>query len=80
MAFIKQPTIASIGGPKGIWLGIFAALAAKTPKSLQLINSSIICAHQHAGGKKGYYGAIGCSRGGLSTKINIVVDEASMTV
>ena len=38
----------------GIWLGIFEALAAKSPQSLQLIDSSIVRAHQHAaGGKKG---------------------------
>src|SRR6266849_4846054 len=38
----------------GIWLRIFEALAAKSPQSLQLIDSSIIRAHQHAaGGKKG---------------------------
>ena len=39
---------------KGIWLGVFEALAAKSPQSLQLIDSSIIRARQHAaGGKKG---------------------------
>ena len=38
----------------GIWVRIFEALAAKSPQSLQLIDSSIIRAHQHAaGGKKG---------------------------
>ena len=38
----------------GIWVGIFEALAAKSPQSLHLIDSSIIRAHQHAaGGKKG---------------------------
>jgi len=39
---------------KGIWLGVFEALATKSPQSLQLIDSSNIRAHQHAaGGKKG---------------------------
>lgn len=39
---------------KGIWLRIFETLAAKSPQSLQLIDSSIVRAHQHAaGGKKG---------------------------
>jgi transposase len=39
---------------KGIWLQIFETLAANSPQSLQLIDSSIIRAHQHAaGGKKG---------------------------
>src|SRR5277367_4925249 len=38
----------------GIWLRIFETLAARSPQSLQLIDSSIIRAHQHAaGGKKG---------------------------
>jgi len=38
----------------GVWLRIFEILAAKSPQSLHLIDSSIIRAHQHAaGGKKG---------------------------
>jgi len=38
----------------GIWLKIFQTLAAKSPASMALIDSSIIRAHQHAaGGKKG---------------------------
>jgi transposase len=38
----------------GVWLRIFEALAARSPQSIQLIDSSIIRAHQHAaGGKKG---------------------------
>ena len=38
----------------GVWLRIFEALAARSPQSMQLIDSSIIRAHQHAaGGKKG---------------------------
>ena len=38
----------------GVWLKVFEALAQRSPKSLQLIDSSIIRAHQHAaGGKKG---------------------------
>ena len=38
----------------GIWLRIFETLAAKSPQSMQLIDSSIIRAHQHAaGGKRG---------------------------
>jgi transposase len=39
---------------RGVWLRIFETLAAKSSQSLQLIDSSIIRAHQHAaGGKKG---------------------------
>ena len=38
----------------GVWLHIFETLAAQSPQSLHLIDSSIIRAHQHAaGGKKG---------------------------
>jgi transposase len=37
---------------RGIWLRIFESLAAKSPQSLQLIDSSIIRAHQHAAGDK----------------------------
>src|SRR5919107_2654018 len=38
----------------GVWLKVFAALAAASPQSMQLIDSSIVRAHQHAaGGKKG---------------------------
>jgi transposase len=38
----------------GVWLKIFEVLAAKSSQSMQLIDSSIVRAHQHAaGGKKG---------------------------
>jgi transposase len=38
----------------GVWLKVFETLAAGSPQSMQLIDSSIIRAHQHAaGGKKG---------------------------
>ena len=38
----------------GVWLAIFETLAAQSPHSMQMIDSSIIRAHQHAaGGKKG---------------------------
>ena len=39
---------------RGVWLAIFEALAARSPGSLALIDSSILRAQQHAaGGKKG---------------------------
>ena len=39
---------------RGVWLSIFEALAARSPISMQLIDSTIVRAHQHAaGGKKG---------------------------
>ena len=41
-------------GEAGVWLRVFEALAATSPQSLHLIDSSIIRVHQHAaGGKKG---------------------------
>jgi transposase len=36
----------------GVWLKIFETLAARSPQSMQLIDSSIIRAHQHAAGAK----------------------------
>ena len=37
-----------------VWVKVFEALAAKSPGSMALIDSSIVRAHQHAaGGKKG---------------------------
>ncbi|WP_156457988.1 IS5 family transposase [Sphingomonas sp. Leaf412] len=61
----------------GVWVRVFEALAAGAPASMHLIDSSIVRAHQHAaGGKKGGADhAIGRSRGGLSTKINALVDQ-----
>lgn len=38
----------------GVWLRIFEEFAARSPQSLQFIDSSVIRAHQHAaGGKRG---------------------------
>ena len=38
----------------GVWVQVFETLAAKSPRSMAFIDSSIIRAHQHAaGGKKG---------------------------
>ncbi len=38
----------------GVWLRMFEAMAARSPQSLHLIDSSIVRVHQHAaGGKKG---------------------------
>ncbi|MCR4264879.1 IS5 family transposase [Nitratireductor sp. ZSWI3] len=66
----------------GVWLRVFEALAAASPQSMQLIDSSIVRAHQHAaGGKKGGPDhAIGRSRGGLTSKIHVVVDEKGLPV
>jgi transposase len=37
---------------KGVWLQVFEALQQRSPDSLHLIDSSIVRAHQHAGGGK----------------------------
>ena len=37
---------------KGVWVAMFEALAARSPQSLLLIDSSIVRAHQHAAGAK----------------------------
>jgi transposase len=38
----------------GVWLRVFEALTAASPQYLQLIDSSVVRAHQHAaGGKRG---------------------------
>ena len=48
---------------------------------MQLIGRSTIWAHeQAAGGKKGSDHAIGRSRGGLTSKIHVVVDESGLPV
>ncbi|MBN8957012.1 MAG: IS5 family transposase, partial [Rhizobiales bacterium] len=66
----------------GVWLKVFEVLAARSPQSLHLIDSSIVRAHQHAasGKKGGADHAIGRSRGGLSTKIHAVVDQDGLPV
>ena len=39
---------------KGVWVAVFEQLAARSPQSMQFIDSTIVRAHQHAaGGKKG---------------------------
>lgn len=61
MAPTRPSIIGSTVGPnevcwakRGIWLKVFEELAERSPQSLQLIDSSIVRAHQHAaGGKKG---------------------------
>lgn len=43
-------------GKAGVWLRIFETLASQSPQSMQMIDSSIVRAHQHAaGGKKGVW-------------------------
>ena len=37
---------------RGVWGGIFAALAQRSPDSLRMIDSTIVRAHQHAAAPK----------------------------
>ena len=50
----------------GVWVRVFEQLAARSPQSMQFIDSTIIRAHQHAaGGAKG-----GC----LTPRVALVAD------
>jgi transposase len=61
---------------KGVWVGLFQALAqADGPADQVLLDSSAVKAHRSAaGGKGGKNQAIGRSRGGRSTKIHALTD------
>lgn len=55
---------------QGVWKRIFQVLAQDADNEYAIIDSTIVKAHQHSAGAKktGEDQAIGCSRGGLSTK------------
>ena len=62
---------------KGVWAGILAVLAVDADNEYAMIDSTIVRAHQHSAGAKKIAGedqAIGKSKGGLSTKIHVLVD------
>jgi len=67
---------------KGIWTSLFEALQSDRDDEWHSIDSTVNRAHQHAAGAKG--GAadhgIGRSRGGLSTKIHLVVDALGLPI
>ncbi|WP_201800096.1 IS5 family transposase [Beggiatoa leptomitoformis] len=58
---------------KGVWERVFKILSADADNEYAMIDSTIVRAHQHSSGG-GADEAIGRSAGGLSTKINSVVD------
>jgi transposase len=60
----------------GVWHRVFAALARERRFREVFIDSTIVRAHQHAAGasKRSGAQALGRSRGGLTTKIHVVVD------
>ena len=62
---------------KGIWESFFKAVADDPDTEYAMIDATIVRAHQHSAGarKKPIVNqAIGRSRGGLTTKIHMVVD------
>jgi transposase len=62
---------------RGVWVTILALLAVDADNEYAMIDSTIVRAHQHSAGAKKNAGedqAIGKSKGGLSTKIHVLVD------
>src|SRR6202521_1815290 len=62
---------------KGVWESLFKSLAEDPDNEYDMIDATIVRAHQHSAGarkKKGVNQAIGRSRGGLTTKIHMIVD------
>src|ERR1017187_10225443 len=59
-----------------VWSGILALLTVDADNEYAMIDGTIVRAHQHSAGAKKVDGnqAIGKSRGGLSTKIHVLVD------
>ena len=60
----------------GVWASLFNALADDPDNEYAMIDATIVRAHQHwpAPEKGGLDQAIGRSRGGLTTKIHVIVD------
>ena len=62
---------------KQVWGSLFKTLADDPDNEYAMIDATIVRAHQHSAGarkEKGVNQAIGRSRGGLTTKIHMVVD------
>nr|WP_246270368.1 IS5 family transposase [Hongsoonwoonella zoysiae] len=68
----------------GVWDVMLAALAESdaADTTMQMIDSTIVRAHQHAaGGKRGIHkNAIGRSRGGLTTKLHTRTDAQGLAI
>ena len=61
----------------GVWESLFKTLADDPDNEYAMIDATIVRAHQHSAGarkKRGCDQAIGRSRGGLTTKIHVIVD------
>jgi transposase len=65
----------------GVWSRIMDALATTHDASVQMIDTSIVRVHQHAGCiARNRSQSMGRSRGGLSSKIHAVVDNNGLPV
>ena len=61
----------------GVWERVFKLLADDSDNEYTMIDATIVRAHQHSAGAKHSSAEqedIGRSKGGLSTKIHVVVD------
>ena len=61
---------------RGVWERLLEFMAADADNEYAMIDATIMRAHQHSAGAKktGEDQAIGRSKGGLSTKVNVIVD------
>jgi transposase len=65
----------------GVWIKIMDALAAAYDPAVQMIDTSIVCVHQHAASiARNKRQSMGRSRGGLTSKIHAVVDTNGLPV
>jgi transposase len=63
----------------GIWEGIMNALAAAHDGAMRMIDTSMVRVHQHAACIANSAGqAVGRSRGGLTSKLHVVVDGTGL--
>jgi transposase len=59
---------------RGVWRYVLMAMRPRNRDPVALMDSTVVRAHQHsAGAQKGRTGAVGRSRGGLSTKLHVAV-------
>jgi transposase len=65
----------------GVWSRIIDALAAAHDAAVQMIDTSIVRVHQHAASiARNKQQSMGRSRGGLTSKIHVVVDTNGLPV
>ena len=71
-----MPTGASAAGRLVVWERLLTVLAADADNEYAMIDATIMRAHQHSAGakKKPAKTRLGRSKGGLSTKVHVLVD------